>query len=50
MGIVLNEFRDGFLFFFGGLGGRFSGFLGLQNRLEHEAIFSDITDPEKWIW
>ena len=36
--------------FFGGLESRLSGFLGLENRLENEAIFSDITDPEKWIW
>ena len=36
--------------FFGCLGSRFSDFLGLENKLENEAIFSDITDPETWIW
>ena len=50
MEIVFKEFRDRFLSFFGGLGSRFSDFLGLGNRLENEAIFSDETDPEKLNW
>ena len=46
MEIVFNEFRDRFLLFFGGLGNCFSGFSGLQNRLENRGIFGDETDPE----
>ena len=50
MGIVFNAFRDGFLSLVEAFGSRFSGFLGLGNRLGNEAIFGDVTDPEKWIW
>ena len=52
MEIVFDKFRDRLLPFFGGLGSRFSGLLGLENRIENEAIFSDITDPEplNWRW
>ena len=50
MEIVFSEFRDRFSLFFGGLGSGFSGFLGLGNRLENEAIFSAITDPETLNW
>ena len=33
MEIVFNEFLDRFLLFFGGLGSRFSSFLGLESRI-----------------
>ena len=46
MEIVFNDFRDRFLLFFGSLGSGFSGFLGLENRLESEGIFCDVPDPE----
>ena len=46
MEIVFSEFRDRFLVFVGCLGSRFSDFLGLENMLENEAIFSEKTDPE----
>ena len=32
------------------LGGRFSDFFSLENRLENEGTFCDETDPEMWIW
>ena len=47
MEIVFNEFRDGCLSFFGSLGSCFSLFLDLENRLENETIFRDVTDPEE---
>ena len=50
MGIVFNEFLDRFLSFFGSLGSGFSNFLGLENRLGKEGIFSGITDLETLIW
>ena len=40
----LMNFLDRFLSFFGGLGGRFSGFLGLENGLEIRGIFGDVTN------
>ena len=46
MEIVLNEFRDRFLLFFKSLGDRFSDLFSLENRLENEGIFCDVTDPE----
>ena len=39
MEIVFNEFQDRFLSFFGGLGGSFSEFFSLENRLENEGFF-----------
>ena len=50
MEIVFREFRDRSLSFFGGLGGRFAGVLGLENRRENEGFFCDLTDPESGIW
>ena len=44
--IFFNEFRDQCLLFFGSLGSCFSGFLGLENKLENQMIFGDETDPE----
>ena len=34
----------------GGLGDRFSDFLSVENRLENEGCFGDVTDPEPGIW
>ena len=48
--IVLNEFVSRFLSFSKSLVERFSDFLGLENRFENRGIFSDVTDPEFWIW
>ena len=45
MKIVFEEFRDRFLVFFGCLGSCFSDFLGLENKLENETIFSEKPDP-----
>ena len=36
--------------FFGSLGSRFSGFLGLGKRFENRGIFGDVTDLEPQIW
>ena len=41
---------ESILLFFVGLGSGFSGCLGLENKLENETIFSDITDPETLNW
>ena len=46
MEIVFNDFRDILSAFVGSLGSSFSGFLGLEKRLENRAIFCDVTDPE----
>ena len=50
MEIVFNELRDRCLSFFESLGKRFSDFLSLESRLENDAIFSDVTNPETLIW
>ena len=50
MKIVFNAFLNRFVSFFESLGDCFSGFLGLENTLENEGIFNDVTDPEQWIW
>ena len=44
--IVFNEFRVRFWLFFRCLGGRFSGFLGPENRLENRRIFGDVTNSK----
>ena len=49
MEIVLKEFHDGFLLFFRRLGNGFSGFLGLENKLENETIFNEKPNLEFWI-
>ena len=41
MQIVFKEFRDRLLFFVRCLGGFFSDFLGLENKLENETIFGE---------
>ena len=50
MEIAFNEFRYGFLSFFGSLGSRFSDFFSLENRFENTLIFSDIMRSESGIW
>ena len=45
-----NEFRDRFSLFLGSLGSGFSGFLGVENKVEHTTIFSDMTESESGIW
>ena len=50
MEIAFNEFRDGFLSFFGRLGIRFSDFLSIENKLETTTVFSEKPDSAKWIW
>ena len=45
-----NEFLHRFLLFLGSLGSGFSGFLGVENKLEHTTIFSDMTESESGIW
>ena len=53
-GVSRKSFFIGFgvecLSFFGRLGSRFSGFLGLENRLENRWIFVMQTDPAKLGW
>ena len=44
------NFGIDFARFLEAFGSTFSGFLGLENRLENEAFFSDITDPEALNW
>ena len=39
-----------FLLFFGSLGSGFSGFLGLENKLENPPSFSDTTGSESGFW
>ena len=55
--IVLNEFQDALLSFFGNLGSGFSGFLSLENRLVNDTFFmknrisrpgSGLADP--WVF
>ena len=41
MEIMLSEFQDAFLSFFGRLGIGFSSFSGLENKLENETNFSE---------
>ena len=50
MDISLNELRDRFLSLFGGLGIRFSGVLGLGNRVENRCFLVMQTDPDKLNW
>ena len=50
MEIVFNEFRDRFLLFVKSIGNRFSGFLGLENRLKMKGFFVMQADPEKLNW
>ena len=50
MHIVFNEFRDRFSCFLIALGTVFSGFFSLENKLENEGIFCDVTDPEYLNW
>ena len=50
MEIVFNDFRARFLLFFGSFGSGFSIFLGLENKLENEAILNEKTDPETLNW
>ena len=45
--IVFYELRHRSLPFFGGLGGQFSSFLSLEDRLENGLIFVMYMDPEK---
>ena len=45
MEIVFDEFRDRFLLLFEGLGSSLSGFRGLENKLENERFFGDVTAP-----
>ena len=47
---VFHKCLSRFVSFFKCLGSCFSSFVGLQNRLENEGIFSDVMDAEKWIW
>ena len=46
----LMKFGVDFLSFFASLGSRLSDFSSLENRLENEGIFCDVTDPEFGIW
>ena len=50
MEIVFSQFRDGLLSFFGGLVSRCSDFLSLENKLENEAIFGVVKNPEPLNW
>ena len=50
MEIVFNSFLSRISSFVRGLGSRFSGLLGLENRFENRRIFGDVTDPESGIW
>ena len=50
MEIVFNTFRGRVVSFFKAFESRFSGFLGLENRVENRLIFGDVTDSEPLIW
>ena len=49
MEIVFNEFRVRFVSFVGGLGARFSGCLGPENRFENKGIFGDVAHSKPLI-
>ena len=50
MEIVLKEFLDRFVVFFGCLESCFSDYLGFENKLENKAIFCEKLDLKNWIW
>ena len=41
---------DSILSFVGGLGSRFTGFIGFENRLENRENFGDVADSKSVIW
>ena len=48
--IVFCEFVDRFLSLLEGIGSRFSGFLGLDNRLENRELFGAVAVSKSLIW
>ena len=50
MEIVFKESRNRILVFFGSLGSRFSDFLGLENKLENQAIFDKLPNLKPSMW
>ena len=50
MKIVFMDFGIDVCCFLEAIGSGFSACFGVENRLENEAFFSDITDPETLNW
>ena len=50
MEIVLKEFLNRYLVFFGCLGIRFSDIVSLKNKLDNETISDEIPNLKYWVW